>query len=465
METEIQATDRVLGGRYRLAGLLGRGGMADVYEGTDERLGRPVAIKVLRRELLRHPDVRPRFEHEARAAAGLSHPNVVAVYDTGESDDGTPYVVMERLPGETVADRIAAGSQDPTWVVRMAGDVLGALAAAHAAGIVHRDVKPGNILVGTDDCAKVADFGIAKTAEAATGGDTTSTGTLLGTPAYLAPERIDGQQATAQSDLYSLGVVLYEALAGRKPFDGDTPIAMANAVRHTEPAPLAQVRPGLDPALVAAVEQAMAKNPSARFPDAQSMARALGVTGDATTTVPVDTTTVIEAVPSRAMPARQARPVVPIGLLLVAAAALLLIFLVASLAQRADNDGGTGGGGGDPARTELANRMRDVAERAKVGDGPKGPELSERLAQVADEVDAGGGADSGSALLADVTAWHQQRLLFDRISAETTALLQEIPGIRLPAPTVAPAVQPPPVDKDDDKGKGKKGKGDGDDED
>src|SRR4051812_12720307 len=160
--------------------------MADVYDAFDERLSRPVAVKMLREDVVaRHPEVRARFEAEARSAARLGHPNVVAVYDTGE-DGGIPYIVMERLPGQTLAERLADGPVDLEWLRRVAGDVLGALAAAHAAGIVHRDIKPGNILIAENGCAKVADFGIAKSLEAA-GPDLTGTNLLVGTPAYMAP--------------------------------------------------------------------------------------------------------------------------------------------------------------------------------------------------------------------------------------------------------------------------------------
>jgi len=171
--------------------------MAEVRAGTDLRLQRPVAVKFLPAGMAARGDIRRRFDAEARAAASLSHPNAVGVFDTGEAD-GRPYIVMERLPGETLADRIAAGPVDPEWLRTVMGEVLGALAAAHAGGLVHRDVKPGNILLTADGHAKIADFGIAKSLEGTTRPpDLTGTGLLLGTPAYLAPERIDGAPATA----------------------------------------------------------------------------------------------------------------------------------------------------------------------------------------------------------------------------------------------------------------------------
>jgi serine/threonine protein kinase len=263
-----------LGGRYRVGAVLGRGGMAEVYDAIDERLGRSVAVKVLRPELAANPAIRRRFESEARAAARLSHPNVVAVYDTGE-DAGTPYIVMERLPGETLADRMAAGPVEVGWLRRVAGDVLAALAAAHAAGIIHRDIKPGNILTAPDGGAKVADFGIAKSVEADGTGAETATNMLVGTPAYLAPERIDGRPATFRSDLYAVGVVLYEALTGRKPFAGATPLAVAHAVRSGVVTPIADLRPDLDPTLAAVVNRAMAPAPERRFATAAEMRAAL----------------------------------------------------------------------------------------------------------------------------------------------------------------------------------------------
>lgn len=268
-----------LAGRYELGEVIGRGGMGEVRAGTDRRLGRPVAVKLLRGDLAGDPEVRARFEAEARAAARLSHPNVVGVFDTGEQD-GLPFIVMERLPGDTLADEIDR-SPLPTDAARSMGtQMLAALGTAHDGGICHRDVKPGNVLRAGEDVWKVADFGIAKSTEAA--GDLTATGGLIGTPAYLAPERVEGRPATPASDLYSAGVVLYEALSGCKPFDGDTPLVVAQMVRDEEPVPLRSLCPDLDPALVDAIERAMDKDPSRRFTSAAEMARAVESDGEST---------------------------------------------------------------------------------------------------------------------------------------------------------------------------------------
>ena len=304
-----------IAGRYRIEGPLGRGGMAEVRAGTDLRLNRPVAVKFLLPEMAAREDIRRRFEAEARAAASLTDPHAVAVYDTGEHD-GLPYIVMERLPGETLADRIATGPQDPTWVRQVAVEVLAALGAAHAAGLVHRDVKPGNILITADNHAKIADFGIAKSAEASDGSlDLTGTGQLLGTPAYLPPERLDGGPATAQSDLYSLGVVMYEALAGRTPFPGATPVSTAMAIVAGDYPPLNDVRPGLDPVLVTTIERAMATDPAQRFESATAMASALTVR-DPTVAMVDDLTLLHAAAPGTAIldhPVMTATTEVPLG--------------------------------------------------------------------------------------------------------------------------------------------------------
>jgi serine/threonine protein kinase len=347
--------------------------MADVYDGFDERLSRPVAIKMLRADVAaRHPEVLARFEAEARSAARLSHPNVVAVFDTGE-DDGVPYIVMERLPGQTLAQRVAEGPVDLAWLRRVAGDVLGALGAAHAAGMVHRDIKPGNILLAEDGCAKVADFGIAKSLEAA-GPDLTGTNLLVGTPAYMAPERVAGEPATIQADLYSLGVVLYEAAGGRKPFTGATPVALAYAIRNGEAEPLPKLRPDVDPTMAAVVAQAMAHEPSARFGSAAAMANALDVgaddatvpmaagSPDATMTMPAmapaASASRVAALPSvRAAARRWARRP-------VAAIAVVALVLLAIAVAMAATGGDRTGAKADATTTTTAAPARPVVSAA-----------------------------------------------------------------------------------------------------
>ena len=267
----VEPQPEMVAGRYRLGPVIGRGGMGEVRRARDLRLNRDVAIKFLRADLATEPEVRRRFQDEATSAAQLSHPNVVTVFDTGDHA-GEPYIVMEYLAGRTLADELADGPLAETRVRGIASEVLSALAAAHRIGIIHRDVKPANILVADDGSAKVADFGIAKSTE---GLDHTVAGQIIGTPAYLAPERLEGERATPQSDLYSVGVVLYEALAGRQPFSGDTPLILAHAVLSKEPIPLRQLRPDIDTGLAATVERAMDKTPERRFSDARVMAASL----------------------------------------------------------------------------------------------------------------------------------------------------------------------------------------------
>lgn len=256
----------LLGGRYELRGLLGRGGMAEVRAGWDVRLGRPVAIKLLYPPLSTQPDSRRRFEVEARAAAGLSHPHVVAVHDVGEYRT-TPYIVMEQLSGRTLADALDNGPLPDHSVRVLLDQVLSALSAAHAAGILHRDIKPANILLTDDGTAKVADFGIAKSADSTA----TVTGQIIGTMAYLSADRMAGRPATVADDLYAVGVVGHEALSGRRPYPQENLAELAAAVAHGYRPPLATLRPGADPVLVDVVERAL----TGRFGSAIEMRAAL----------------------------------------------------------------------------------------------------------------------------------------------------------------------------------------------
>jgi serine/threonine protein kinase len=261
-----------VGGRYRLGERIGYGRMGEVFAAHDLRLDREVALKLLRVDLAEQDGMRERVVAEARLAARLTHPNVVGVLDTGEQD-GRPFVVMERLSGRTLREELTDGPMPPERVRDVGLQVLRALAAAHELGIVHRDVKPGNILDAGVGTWKVADFGIAKWVHA----DETLTGTgeLLGSPSYLAPERIEGAQAGPASDLYAVGVLLYEALCGRKPFEGDDPFALATAIRDGAYEPPAAVYPDADPEIVAVIARAMQRDPGERYESAEAMAAAL----------------------------------------------------------------------------------------------------------------------------------------------------------------------------------------------
>lgn len=258
------------GGRYELRGLLGRGAMAEVRDGWDLKLSRPVAIKLLYPGADARPDSRLRFEAEARAAAQLTGRHVVVVYDVGEHD-GLPFIVMERLPGVSLADHIERGPLPPPFVHAVLDGVLEALAEAHNVGILHRDVKPGNILFTAAGEPKLADFGIAKTSGAAY----TRAGEIIGSMAYLSPERLASKPATVADDLYAVGVVGYEALAGRRPFPQEELGALAHAILHESPTPLGALRPDVPPLLASAIERAMARDPAWRFDQANAMRAAL----------------------------------------------------------------------------------------------------------------------------------------------------------------------------------------------
>ncbi|HEV2006766.1 MAG TPA: Stk1 family PASTA domain-containing Ser/Thr kinase, partial [Candidatus Limnocylindrales bacterium] len=262
----------VLGARYRLVELLGQGGMATVYRARDSQLERDVAIKVLRSEYGTDPDFLARFRHEAQAAASLRHPGIVAVYDYGTDAIG-PYIVMELVDGEDLASLLRRrGPLPPTRAAALLAQTARALDAAHQRGLVHRDVKPGNILVTADDRVQVADFGIALAlAESAM----TVPGTTLGSVHYFSPEQARGEPATPASDIYGLGIVLYELLTGKRPWTGDSAAAVATArLGGAVPSPAA-IRPDVPPELDAIDRRALMPDPGDRFSSAKSMAEAL----------------------------------------------------------------------------------------------------------------------------------------------------------------------------------------------
>src|SRR5579875_2325911 len=325
----------VLSGRYRLEARIGAGGMSTVYRAFDETLERRVAIKLLNREVSSDSDELERFRREARAVAQLSHPHIVGVIDAGE-DDSRPYIVFEYIEGETLKERIRRlGPLPIPEAVAYAIEIARALGAAHARHIVHRDVKPQNVLIDHDGTAKVTDFGIARTLEEE---GLTADGRVLGTTDYVSPEQAIGQHATGQSDLYSLGVVLYEMLTGELPYRGETQVAVA--MQHVrEPMPdVRRLRPDVSAALAAVIERATAKELSQRYADDAEMVadleKALAVETSRAGSADGQVTAVIETLPPetrRRVPLSVRRPraayAISLVALLVIAAAIVAIVL------------------------------------------------------------------------------------------------------------------------------------------
>ncbi|MDQ3792425.1 MAG: protein kinase, partial [Actinomycetota bacterium] len=260
--------------RYEPGGLLGGGGMAEVYLAHDEILARDVALKVLRGQYANDDGFVERFRREAKNAAALNHPNIVQVYDQGSTGDGTYYIAMEYVPGGTLAERIKReGPLDPREAAGIAARVAEALAVAHARGIVHRDIKPQNVLLTASGGAKVADFGIARAASAQT---VTETSLILGTASYMSPEQVRGERVGPESDLYSLGVVLYEMLTGEPPYSADNPLA--TAMKHLEEPPRhpREANPAVPESLDALTVRLLAKSPEDRYASAAELAEDLG---------------------------------------------------------------------------------------------------------------------------------------------------------------------------------------------
>ncbi len=334
----------LIGGRYRLDEKIGSGGMSTVYRAFDPTLERWVAIKLMHRDISSDPDQLERFRREARAVAQLNHPHVVTVIDAGE-DEGAPYIVFEFVEGETLKERIKRQGRLPvSEAVAYAIEIGRALEAAHAARLVHRDVKPQNVLIDADGRAKVTDFGIARSLESH---GLTATGRVLGTTDYVSPEQALGHEVTEQSDVYSLGVVLYEMLTGEPPFKAETQVAVA--MKHVkDPLPDVQkMRPEISAALAAAVERATAKEMSQRYQSAGELvhdleevlaieaARAGEASGEATTVLGTLSGDTADFAPVRV---RHPKRYLAVILLLVAVAAVAVVYFANRTEKGPGND-------------------------------------------------------------------------------------------------------------------------------
>src|SRR3954454_12912311 len=340
---------RRLGGRYELAEVLGYGGMAEVHRGRDMRLGRDVAIKTLRSDLARDPTFQSRFRREAQSAASLNHPSIVAVYDTGEDvRDGavSPYIVMEYVEGRTLRQVLESeGRLLPQRALEITAQICTALDQAHRAGIVHRDVKPGNVMLTPTGEVKVMDFGIARalTSSAAT---MTQTAAVIGTAHYLSPEQARGEHVDARSDVYSAGCLLYELVTGAPPFSGDTAVAVAYQHVREDPVPPSRVESDVTAPIDAIVLKAMAKNPANRYQTAADMRadieRALAGRPVEATPVLAQDNPVLAPSPATTVLLRQQQPragraAAYIGL----AAATIAVFLIALVVARNLLSGGS----------------------------------------------------------------------------------------------------------------------------
>jgi eukaryotic-like serine/threonine-protein kinase len=393
---EPATVGRVLGGRYRLDRELARGGMATVWIAEDPLLSRRVAVKLLLPELAIDDALRVRFRNEAIAAAKLTHPGIVATYDTGD-DDGTAYIVMELVEGKTLRRLIDDRGKLPVReAIDISSQVADALEHAHRQGLVHRDIKPANVLVQSDGRVKVTDFGIAK---AAGGDDLTRTGTVVGTARYLAPEQVNGHPVDGRADVYALGLILYEMLAGRAPFGGDSDMATAVARLTNSPEPISSARPEVSRPLEDVVARSLARDPAYRFQSAQAFKDALapGIDPDATGPLtppvpprrpapppagPPPTQVAPRPPPARptpASPVRKARrwPWLLVILLLLVAGGITA-YVVSSLTSD------DAGGGGNGAQASSAGRVLPIVEASAFDPFVDGEEHSSEAPRVFD---------------------------------------------------------------------------------
>jgi hypothetical protein len=362
----------VLSGRYRLEAKLGSGGMSTVYLARDETLDRPVAVKVMHREISEQADQLERFRQEARAVAKLSHPNVVSVIDAGE-DGGYPYIVFEYVKGETLKQRIArVGALDAQEALAHAIEVARGLSVAHARNMVHRDIKPQNVLIDEEGRAKLSDFGISRQLEE---DGMTATGRVLGTTDYVAPEQAMGHPVDPRSDVYSLGVVLYEMLVGQVPFHAESQVGVAMKHVNEDLPDVQRRRPGLSAAAALVVERATAKNPAERYQRIGEMiddlSTALEVEAARAGSATAEATSVLEAVPppKRELSSRARWSWATIvALLLVAGGTLVAVQLISS--------GQVGGGGAEKGKGRPVG-VDSATDYDPQGDGEENPSAVE----------------------------------------------------------------------------------------
>ena len=388
-----------LGGRYEIGALLGRGGMAEVHLGRDSRLGRAVAVKMLRPDLARDPSFQARFRREAHSAASLNHPSVAAVYDTGEDQylgNPVPYIVMEYVEGSTLRDLMSSGNRlVPERALEIVDGVLEALAYSHAQGIVHRDIKPANVMLTPSGAVKVMDFGIARAMDDM-GATMTQTSAVIGTAQYLSPEQARGQQVDARSDLYSTGCLLYELLTGRPPFVGDSPVSVAYQHVRENPVPPSQLDPDVPTSVDAIVLKALAKDREQRYQSADEMRRDIAaalagrpvaaVVPPPQPTQPIQSTTVLPG--TSTIPAVGAHAAEPnkkgrtLGYVLLGIA-VLAVFVVAALIARS----ALGGSGADQVQVPDVTGL-SVAE-ASAALKTEGLTLGTQTQQASDTVPEG----------------------------------------------------------------------------
>jgi serine/threonine-protein kinase len=403
----------VLSGRYRLEAKLGSGGMSTVYLARDETLDRPVAVKVMHREMSEQEDQLARFRQEARAVAKLSHPNVVSVIDAGE-DGGHPYIVFEYVEGETLKQRVSrVGALDPQEAIAYAIEVARGLAVAHSRQMVHRDIKPQNILIDDEGRAKLTDFGISRQLEQ---DGMTATGRVLGTTDYVAPEQAMGKAVDPRSDIYSLGVVLYEMLVGQVPFKADSQVGVAMKHVNEELPDVQSRRPEVSAAVALVVERATAKDPARRYQAIGEMiddlSTALEVEAARAGTTSGEATSVLDALPppKRSLDSRSRWSWPTIVLLLLAVGAALV-------AAKLISDG-LGGGGVDRGKGSAV-AIASATDYDPQGDGQ---EVGSKVGYAAD------GDPSG-------TAWETEHYDSDTFAGTKTG---PDPGVGVYVTTESP---------------------------